>query len=734
VPLHVAVGIQATRSEAERASTRAALRRNTTPGFELVDLSRPGALGFNELLDREADVFVLLEAGALPAPRWLDLLLGALRRPGCGLAGPSTNRAWNEQACAPNATADMAGLARQAAALAARFGSSARSLEPLYSLGAFCYAVRREVASALGRADQAYGEGPCWEMDYNARAARAGFAGLWVGASYVYRQPLDAEGARRDQLLVDRNRRIYQDRLCGLRLTGARADDDYEPHCRGDACEYFAPADVLRGPQAPATRASRAAQRATVRVSDRCPLVSCLMVTRERTEFALHAIAHFRRQTYPARELIVVEDGAPGLAARLPPDPSVRLISTGLVRSIGAMREHGCELARGDVVMLWDDDDWHGPDRLAHQLGPIIDGRADVTGLTDLPWFELDAWRCWHLDRRLQERLLLRRTYAGTLAFRRSVWGRLARFPDRSLAEDAAFLRQALARGARFAPLDGRGHYLYVRHGANSWQVTPDRHGPASGWLPAAVPDLPPDDLAFLERLRSPAAAAPLVSCLMPTRNRRRWVSLAVELLQRQTWPAVELVVVDDGDDPVDDLVAAVAAVRYVRLRRRTVLGAKRNLAAEAATGHILAHWDDDDWYASNRIELQVRRLQQAGADLVGCASLPFFDPARRVGWRYTWPPSRRPWLAGTSLMYRRELWAANRFAEVAHGEDTRFVWRTPPGRIAACPEPFVVALVHPGNTVPKSGRGAYWSAEQMSAITILLGSYQERYEALLKR
>jgi len=396
------------------------------------------------------------------------------------------------------------------------------------------------------------------------------------------------------------------------------------------------------------------------------------------------------------------------------------------------MRDHGCEVARGEVVVLWDDDDWHGPDRLAHQLGPILDGRADMTGLTDLPWLELDTWRCWQPDRRLQERLLLNRTYAGTLAFRRRVWERLARFPNQSLGEDAAFLRKTLARGARFAALDGRGRYVYVRHGANSWRVTADTRGPASGWVQAAVPNLPADDLTFLQRLGSRTKAAPPVSCLMPTRDRRPWVSLAVELLQRQTWPAVELVVVDDGDDPVDDLVAALASVRYVRLRQRTVLGAKRNLAAEAATGRLLAHWDDDDWYAPGRLELQVRRLQQADADLVGCASLPFFDPARRAAWRYTWPPARRPWLAGTSLLYRRELWAANRFAEVAHGEDTRFVWRTPPGRTATCSEPFVVALVHPGNTVPKTGRGAYWSPAPMSEIAVLLGSDRERYEALL--
>ena len=78
-------------------------------------------------------------------------------------------------------------MRRDAALLLRRYGSAARTLAPVYSLGDFCYAVRREVVDAIGPADPAYGDGPGWEMDYNIRAARAGFAGLWVGGAYVCR-------------------------------------------------------------------------------------------------------------------------------------------------------------------------------------------------------------------------------------------------------------------------------------------------------------------------------------------------------------------------------------------------------------------------------------------------------------------------------------------------------------------------------------------------------------------
>ena len=55
-------------------------------------------------------------------------------------------------------------------------------------------------------------------MDYNIRAARAGFAGIWVGGAYVAR-PARSTSARPSAAA---NRRLYQDRFCGLRFAARR--------------------------------------------------------------------------------------------------------------------------------------------------------------------------------------------------------------------------------------------------------------------------------------------------------------------------------------------------------------------------------------------------------------------------------------------------------------------------------------------------------------------------------
>jgi glycosyltransferase involved in cell wall biosynthesis len=92
-----------------------------------------------------------------------------------------------------------------------------------------------------------------------------------------------------------------------------------------------------------------------------------------------------------------------------------------------------------------------------------------------------------------------------------------------------------------------------------------------------------------------PTDGLPLVSCIMPTCDRRRFLPAAIRYFLRQDFPNKELVIVDDGVDAVGDLASADARIRYVRLSRRATVGAKRNLACEHAAGDLIAHWDDDD-------------------------------------------------------------------------------------------------------------------------------------------
>ena len=67
----------------------------------------------------------------------------------------------------------------------------------------------------------------------------------------------------------------------------------------------------------------------------------------------------------------------------------------------------------------------------------------------------------------------------------------------------------------------------------------------------------------------------PLVSCIMPTYNRRRFVPEAIRLFLTQDYPRKELVVLDDGEDNIADLIPSPPQVRYVRLDRRQSIAAR---------------------------------------------------------------------------------------------------------------------------------------------------------------
>jgi len=106
-----------------------------------------------------------------------------------------------------------------------------------------------------------------------------------------------------------------------------------------------------------------------------------------------------------------------------------------------------------------------------------------------------------------------------------------------------------------------------------------------------------------------------LVSCIMPTRNRPHFAGQSISYFLRQDYPQRELIVLDDGDEPIADLIPRDDRVHYVRLPQRRPVGAKRNLACEISRGELIAHWDDDDWMAADRLSLQVNQLLHSGAD-----------------------------------------------------------------------------------------------------------------------
>ena len=118
------------------------------------------------------------------------------------------------------------------------------------------------------------------------------------------------------------------------------------------------------------------------------------------------------------------------------------------------------------------------------------------------------------------------------------------------------------------------------------------------------------------EPVEQPAVRAadgrPLVSVLVPAYDVEEFVGAAIESALAQTYPHVEVVVVNDGS--TDGTVAAIAPYRdrivFVDQANRGLAGA-RNAAIEAASGTVLALLDADDLWLPDRLERCVRLLEE---------------------------------------------------------------------------------------------------------------------------
>ncbi|MCB0126906.1 MAG: glycosyltransferase, partial [Caldilineaceae bacterium] len=218
----------------------------------------------------------------------------------------------------------------------------------------------------------------------------------------------------------------------------------------------------------------------------------------------------------------------------------------------------------------------------------------------------------------------------------------------------------------------------------------------------------------------------PLVSCIMPTHNRRAFVPQAIAQFLRQDYPHRELIILDDGTDPVADLIPDAPHIRYEQLPAKASTGAKRNRCCQLAAGTVLLHWDDDDWMADWRIRYQVEQLLAANADLSGTDRLYFYEPTRAQAWEYCYPTSGRRWVVGGTLCYTKAFWQAHPFPDKQIGEDSAFVWADTRATIAVLPRhDFYVARIHAQNTSPKRVSGSRWHTYPSENIHALLAAWQ---------
>jgi glycosyltransferase involved in cell wall biosynthesis len=234
-----------------------------------------------------------------------------------------------------------------------------------------------------------------------------------------------------------------------------------------------------------------------------------------------------------------------------------------------------------------------------------------------------------------------------------------------------------------------------------------------------------------------PSESCPLISCIMPTANRRNFVRLALRCFEQQDYPHRELIMVDDGKDDLSDLVGGMAEAQYVRLSSPQSIGAKRNLACQKARGSFVAHWDDDDWYAPERLSRQIEPLLKGEADLTGLESSYVLDLAMGKFWSLSPQLHERMFVGnvhGGTLVFRKSIFdQGTRYPEVNLAEDAAFIRTatTKANRLTRISNPGLFVYVRHGTNAWRFALGTgrdstgWQTAEGPPAFLACLSQYQ---------
>ena len=183
------------------------------------------------------------------------------------------------------------------------------------------------------------------------------------------------------------------------------------------------------------------------------------------------------------------------------------------------------------------------------------------------------------------------------------------------------------------------------------------------------------------------------VSVIIPNYNREGLIAETINNLLAQSRPPHEIILVDDGS--TDGSVAVIrsfgAKVKLIQQVNQGP-GAARNAGLAAATGDYIQFQDSDDLLSLNKLEAQVRQLDETGADIAFGPWAHVFIRQREVIFetcvlQHSLPPSRinlsawlmRGWATVfQSLLFRRDFLAVTGGyrTDLRYGEDMEFFFR----------------------------------------------------------
>jgi glycosyltransferase involved in cell wall biosynthesis len=200
------------------------------------------------------------------------------------------------------------------------------------------------------------------------------------------------------------------------------------------------------------------------------PLISCICVTRGRSNLLKRAIRCFNEQTYPNKELIILYEDDDLTTNDFLVTQSVEAFQNiqaiKIPRSndqhLGRLRNLAIQHASGTYICQWDDDDWYHPERLQYQYKLLIENDVEACVLSREIIFDVHTENAY---------LSCIRNWEGSLLCSKEKalghpYINLVKGEDTPTIE-ALRVNRDLYTDTRITP-----YYVYVYHGTNTWDYT----------------------------------------------------------------------------------------------------------------------------------------------------------------------------------------------------------------------------------------------------------------------
>lgn len=232
---------------------------------------------------------------------------------------------------------------------------------------------------------------------------------------------------------------------------------------------------------------------------------------------------------------------------------------------------------------------------------------------------------------------------------------------------------------------------------------------------------------------KAQVAPDPQVSVIVPCYNHEQYVETAINSVLQQTYPNIQLIVIDDGS--ADGSVAKLEKMRdehdfsFIAQENHGVCRTLNRAIRELAEGKYIALLASDDYWHKDKVELQVEALESS-RDTEFCFSqaIEFTDEPGAA----TFSPFPRNCFSGNvlkrvflrqhvpagTMMFSRDLYEElGGFDETLKEEDWDFVIRSAAStRFSVVQRPLLYYRSHAANSMKTRARSAIF---QQKAIIL---------------